>query len=105
MARKKELAKVTTGMSQQLAAQEKRIKEFWEQLQRLQTERDNLQGVFEGAAVLQRLEQELQRLEQELQDSRDDLAQEEMRKLELRNNMEVLDQLKGEQTSVLDLDK
>lgn len=98
VAHQKELTEVTAGLNQQLAAQEKRIVELREQLQGLQTERDNLQGVFEGAAVLQRLEQELQ-------DARDDLGQKEKRKLEFRNNLEVLDRLKGEYTSVLDLVK
>lgn len=40
--------------------------------------------------------QQLAAQKKELKDSRDDLAQEEKRKLELRNNLEVLDRLKGE---------
>ena len=50
---------------------------------KLETERDNLQGAFEGAAALKKLDTELQEVRQ-------DLRLKEKRKLEFRNNLELL---------------
>jgi len=64
----------------------------------LQTEIDTLQGVFEGAKILEKLDQELTELT-------DSLEVKERRKMEFRNNLEVLDRTKEEYTAVLELVK
>jgi len=63
---------------------------------KLETERDNLQGAFEGAAALKKLDMELQEVRQ-------DLRLKEKRKLEFRNNLELLSRWKDDYTAVLEL--
>jgi len=67
-----------------------------EKLRKLEEERDNLLGVFEGAALLQKLDAELLEIKEEL-------GIKEKRKLEFRNHLELLERLKEDYGAVLDL--
>jgi len=97
-ATQKELNNEKERLSEELASVDQIVDDLQEKGRVLEMERDKLQGVFEGAAVLHRLELELQEVREEMEIK-------EKRKLEFRNNLEVLDQLKGEYNGVLELVK
>ena len=74
----------------------------WEEMEvkktRLSKEIATLQGVFEGAAIMDRLDQEIAQLNE-------DLEGKETRKVEFRNNLEVLERSKEEYGAALELIK
>ena len=74
----------------------------WEEMEsrktRLSKEIATLQGVFEGAAVMERLDLEIAQLNE-------DLEGKERRKVEFRNNLEMLERSKEEYGAALELIK
>ena len=74
----------------------------WEEMEMkknlLRKEIATLQGVFEGAAIMERLDQEIAQLNE-------DLEGKETRKIEFRNNLEALERSKEEYGAALELIK
>jgi len=74
----------------------------WEEMEMkknlLRKEIATLQGVFEGAAIMERLDQEIAQLNE-------DLEVKETRKIEFRNNLEALERSKEEYGAALELIK
>jgi len=91
-----ELNDVKKSLKVEIESLNQKTNDLVDQKEKLENERDNLQGVFEGAAVLKKLDVELQEV-------REDLRLKEKRKLEFRNNLELLIRWKEDYTAVLEL--
>jgi len=94
--KQKELNEVKGELKAELESLKLKTASMLEQMKNLETERDNLLGVFEGAAILQKLDQELHEIREELEIK-------EKRKLEFRNHLELLGRWKEDYTAVLEL--
>jgi len=94
--RQSELNEDKLEVKNELESQRNAIAALNDDLKKKETERDNLQGMFEGAATLQKLESELQ-------DIRDSSEVMEKRKVDFKNQLELLSRLKEEYSSILEM--
>eukprot|EP00092_Neocalanus_flemingeri_P039043 GFUD01042502.1.p1 GENE.GFUD01042502.1~~GFUD01042502.1.p1 ORF type:complete len:450 (+),score=180.21 GFUD01042502.1:281-1630(+) len=94
--KQKELNEMRSNLKTELESLATKKTGLLEELRKVEAERDNLQGVFEGAAVLQKLDVELIEI-------REELGLKEKRKLEFRNHLELLDRCKEDYSAVLEL--
>lgn len=96
--RREELDREKVYLDEELARLGASSDEMEARRKKLQTEIGTLQGVFEGAATLEKLDRELAQLAEVLEAK-------ELRKLEFRNNLEALERTREEYTAVLELVK
>jgi len=94
--KQKELNDVKNELKEEIESLTHKTQSLMEEKHKLETERDNLQGVFEGAAALKKLDLELQEV-------REDLRLKEKRNLEFRNHLELLCRWKDDYKAVLEL--
>jgi len=96
--KREELEREKISLDAEMTKINVRCDEILAKKNQLQAEIDTLEGVFEGAVILEKLDQELT----ELQES---LEAKERRKLEFRQHLESLARTKEEYTAILELVK
>jgi len=96
--RTEELNEEKRQLAEEMAKMQAMAGEIETKKQELQSEIDKLQGMFEGAATLKKLDEEMAELSEEQKGK-------QKRKLEFRNNLEVLERTKEEYNAILELVK